>query len=87
MFQKRAAGAEQPAWYTHFRLDSSPQFARNYLVGELDFVRLDHVSAATDDDIDSLYPGAVHSGLVFCCRSSEAGVTWVTRVCRYGLAR
>ena len=51
VFTPGGAGVD---WFTHFRLDSSPQFARNYLVGELDILRLHDASAATDDEIDSL---------------------------------
>lgn len=53
VFTKGGGGSE---WFTHFRLDSSPQFARNYLVGELDVLMLDEVSVQTDSDIDALQP-------------------------------
>lgn len=43
--------ASLPDWHTHFRLDSSPQFGRNYLVGELDRICLNRVSAADLDEV------------------------------------
>lgn len=36
-------------WWTHFRLDSSPQYGRNYLVGELDHLQLDKVDPSNLD--------------------------------------
>lgn len=38
-------------WISHVRLDSSPQYARNYLVGELDRIDLSQVSSARIDDV------------------------------------
>ena len=46
--------SDLPPWHTHLRLDSSPQFARNYLVGELD--RID-ISKVCSDKIDDVQPG------------------------------
>ena len=43
--------ADVPEWHTHFRLDSSPQFGRNYLVGELDRIDLGKVSSANIDGL------------------------------------
>ena len=42
---------------THFRLDSSPQFSRDYLVGELDRLSLHAISFETDADIDRVRVG------------------------------
>ena len=38
-------------WFTHLRLDSSPQYARNYLVGELDRLEFSRVSSANVDEV------------------------------------
>lgn len=40
-------------WCTHYRIDSSPQFNRNYLVGELDNISLGQVNSAS---IDQVFP-------------------------------
>ena len=45
--------SDLPDWHTHFRLDSSPQFGRNYLVGELDRICLKRVSPTKVDDVFS----------------------------------
>ena len=52
---------------THFRLDSSPQFSKNFLVAELDVIWLDDVSCETDQDIDNVYLIVVKLR-VTCCR-------------------
>ena len=51
VYTKGGGGSQ---WFTHFRVDSSPQFARNYLVGELDVLTLGRISVETDEGIDSL---------------------------------
>lgn len=40
-------------WVTHFRVDSSPQFNRNYLVGEIDKLSMEQVRAPSEhEDFD-----------------------------------
>ena len=43
--------ASLPEWHTHLRLDSSPQYARNYLVGELDRIDLADISPHRVDEV------------------------------------
>ena len=46
---------EQTEWYGHLRLDSSPQFAKNYLLAELDKVSF----PAGKPDLSDLFPGCL----------------------------
>lgn len=43
-----------PIWHTHLRIDSSPQFNKNYLVGELDRIC---VEQALPDNLDNVFLG------------------------------
>ena len=49
--RKHLFAAGLPRWVSHLRLDSSPQFARNYLVGELDRIDLSRLSSERPDDV------------------------------------
>ncbi|CAE7562479.1 PREP1 [Symbiodinium sp. KB8] len=52
--RKHLFAAALPEWHTHMRLDSSPQFSRNYLVGELDRVELCGIRP-DHDHLDELF--------------------------------
>ena len=43
-------------WHTHLRIDSSPQFNKNFLVGELDRICTQEASA---DNVDMVFLGFV----------------------------
>ena len=45
-------------WCTHFRLDSSPQFGRNYLVGELDRISVKHARPDKLDTVSLVFSGS-----------------------------
>lgn len=54
-------------WHTHLRIDSSPQFNKNFLVGELDRICTKEASA---DNVDMVF-----LGLVLLCYVSEIFVS------------
>ena len=57
LFARQFVFPPDGSWCTHFRLDSSPQFSRDYFVGELDRLSLEEVSCQTDADIDQVFLG------------------------------
>lgn len=48
--------SEGQEWHTHFRVDSSPQYCKNYLVAEIDKMCFSHVSSR---EIDSVLPRCI----------------------------
>ena len=48
-------GPGEPKWHTHLRIDSSPQFNKNFLVGEVDRICIDGCSPSDLDNVFLIY--------------------------------
>ena len=60
-------GPGEPKWHTHLRIDSSPQFNKNFLVGEVDRICIDGCSPS---DLDNVF-------LIYCRGKFSQFVLWV----------
>ena len=54
LYARQHIFSEAEPWFGHLRLDSSPQFAKNYLVAELDRVSCDGVSPDADSALSDI---------------------------------
>ena len=63
---------EDRNWFGHIRLDSSPQFAKNYLLGEMDQVEILSPTTWSEAVLENLSPGYIselcsYLLLFLCC--------------------
>ena len=54
LYAREFVFTEKEWWIGHLRLDSSPQFAKNYLVGEIDKVCCSHANPSSDTVLDDI---------------------------------